>query len=201
MKRFVILSLLSVALRAGAADPVAAATETYFDGLFQKLGAVATQKPTVETFRTAMKPCAENVDGFFDGTLISADFVIIQTYFKRDALGRGFSLRKVKPLEPFLKEMEKNPAPQLSEPGRGSFLQPHLISMRYPVVTNGKLESVVSIMVRTEEFLKASGLDQCNAYKIICRGELAEEEGKLSDHYREVRISLPSTEWVIQYDP
>jgi hypothetical protein len=60
---------------------------------------------------------------------------------------------------------------------------------------------VVSLLVRTEAFLKAAGLDQCSAYKIICRGELAEEKGTLSNHFHEVPLHLPSTEWVIQYDP
>jgi hypothetical protein len=44
------------------------------------------------------------------------------------------------------------------------------------------------------------GLDKCRAFKIICRGEPAEEKGELSDHYREVKLSLPATDWVIQYD-
>jgi hypothetical protein len=96
--------------------------------------------------------------------------------------------------------MRKAPAPQLSEPGHGSILQPRLIAMRYPVITAGKLQGIVSMMVRTEKFLEAAGLDKCSAYKIICRGVPAEEKGDLSADHREVKLALPSTEWVIQYD-
>ncbi|MCC7299794.1 MAG: hypothetical protein IT583_01800 [Verrucomicrobia bacterium] len=201
MKRVVISILLLAALCANAADPVGTATETYFAGLFAKLESVAMQKPTAENFRDVMKPVAESLDGFYDATLIDTNYVIRQTYLKRNALARGFSLRKVDQLSVFWAQMDETPAPQLSEPGHGSLLQPHLISMRYPVITNGKLESVVSLLVRTETFLEAAGLDKCRAYKIICRGQPAEEKGILSKHFRETRLQLPSTEWVIQYDP
>jgi len=115
-------------------------------------------------------------------------------------LARGFNLRKVKQLDYFWDLMDKTPAPQLSEPGH-SLTQPiHLIALRYPILTDGKLEGVVSMMIRTGAFLEASGLDKCKAWKIICLGEKAESDGKLSDNPREVKLSLPSTEWVIQYD-
>lgn len=77
---------------------------------------------------------------------------------------------------------------------------PRLPAMRYPVITDGKLEAVVSMMVRTENFLEAVGLDKCRAFRITCRGTLAEEDGKLSDHPRSVTLELPSTEWLIEYD-
>ena len=96
--------------------------------------------------------------------------------------------------------MDENPAPQLSEPSDGGLLRPSLISLRVPILKNGKLEAVVSLMVRTEEFLKASGLDECNAFKIFCHGELAVEMGVLSNQPCEVKLVLPSTAWVIQYD-
>jgi hypothetical protein len=202
MKRCITLALLLTALAVQAAqtdDPIGLAVETYFDNAFARLGQVAAQKPTVETFRDAIRPCAEATDGFFGGTLIDTDYVIRQTYRRRNALARGFSLRKVKQLDYFWEQMDKNPAPQLSEPGHGSLIQPRLIAMRYPVLTNGELQGVVSMMVRTDNFLEAVGLDKCRAFKIICRGEPAEEKGELSDHYREVKLSLPATDWVIQY--
>jgi hypothetical protein len=181
-------------------DPGGLATESYFAETFERLGEVAAQKPTVETFREAMKPCAEATEGFFGGTFIDTDYTIRQVYKKRNFLARGFSLRKVKQLNTFWKQMDEKPAPQLSEPGH-SLTQPiHLIALRYPVITDGKLESVVSMMIRTKAFLKASGLDECRAYKIICQGTPAEEKGKLSDDYREVTLTLPSTEWIIQYN-
>jgi hypothetical protein len=54
-------------------------------------------------------------------------------------------------------------------------------------------------MIRTEAFLEATGLDQVQAYRIVCRGQEAETKGELGDQYREVRLKLPSTEWLIQY--
>lgn len=203
MKRLITLSLLFAALAVHAAqtrDPIGRAAEKYFAEAFARLGDVAAQKPTADTFRKAMKPCAEATDGFFGGTYIDTDYTIRQVYKKRNFLARGFSLRKVDPLKYFWDLMDTNPAPQLSEPGH-SLTQPiHLIALRYPIVTNGQLEGVVSIMIRTGAFLEASGLEQCKAWKIICRGEEAESEGKLSDHPHEVHLALPSTEWVIQYD-
>ncbi|QHI69593.1 hypothetical protein [Tichowtungia aerotolerans] len=204
MKRFITFILFCAALSSQAAqtgDPIGIAAEKYFRETFARLGEVAAKKPTPDTFRKAMKPCAEATDGFFGGTYIDTDYTIRQVYYKRNFLARGFSLRKVDQLTYFWDLMDKSPAPQLSEPGH-SLTQPiHLIALRYPILTNGKLEGVVSMMIRTKAFLKASGLDQCSAWKIICRGEEAEEDGNLSDHYREVKLTLPSTEWVIQYDP
>lgn len=199
MKRFLSVILLSAALSAEA-EPIGPAVKNYFNTLFSRLEQVAEQKPTVESFRAAMKPCAEVTDGFFGGSYIDADYTIRQVYFKRNFLARGFDLRKVKPLKPFWKEMDKKPAPQLSEPSNGGLLRPSLISLRVPILTNGKLEAVVSLMVRTKEFFKATGLDECNAFKIFCRGELSEEKGELSNQPHEVNLALPSTVWVIQYD-
>lgn len=204
MKRAIIFSILFSAawVRAeSSADPVGAAVERYFAGLFSQLEAVAAQQPTVETFRDAMAPCAKTVDGFFDGTLIDTHFVIRQTCLKRNALARGFCLRDIEPLKPFWEQMEKSPAPQLSEPGHGTILQPRLISMRYPFFNNGKLAGIVSMMVRTDCFLEATGLDACRAYQIICCGKPAEEKGILSAGPREIKLNLPSTEWIIRYDP
>ncbi len=201
MKRLVTLALLFAALSAKADDPIGAAVEKYFTAVFAQLGTVAAQKPTHDTFREAMKPLAESVDGFFGGSLITPDFVIDQCYYKTHALSIGYDLKKVKQLDYFRELMRTAPAPQLSEPGRGGFLQPHLISLRYPSIMDGQLRGIVSIMIRTENFLTAAGLDKCRAYKIICRGDLAEEKGTLAADHREVKLALPSTEWVIQYDP
>jgi len=203
MKRLITAVLLFTALTVRAAqtdDPIGIAVENYFTAVFAKLGEVAAQKPTHDTFREAMKPAAESVDGFFGGTLINTDFVIDQSYYKFHALANGFDLKKVKELDYFWGLMRKEPAPQLSEPGHGNIMQPRLIAMRYPVITDGKLQSVVSMMVRTEKFLEATGLDKCSAFKITCLGKPAEEKGTLSARPREVKLSLPSTEWIIQYD-
>lgn len=203
MKRFLILLALTLGLTAQAAqtdDPIGMAVEKYFTETFARLGEVAAKKPDADTFRKAMKPCVEATDGFFGGTYIDTDYTIRQVYKRINFLARGFNLRKVDQLEYFWDLMDTDPAPQLSEPGH-SLTQPiHLIALRYPILTDGKLEGVVSMMIRTKAFLEATGLDDCKAWKIICRGEEAESEGKLSDTPREVTLKLPSTEWVIQYD-
>jgi hypothetical protein len=210
MSRFmrVIVGVALGALWAGAAwaadpdaDEMAKKVQAYFDQRFADLGKVAEQRPTVETFRKAMAPVAEGTAGFFGGTLIDTNFVIREVYNKRDFLARGFDLKKVRQLDGFWELMRKEPAPQLSEPGHGNIVQPRLIAMRYPVVVDGKLESIVSMMVRTEKFLEATGLDTCRAFQITCLGTPAERKGKLSKDCKEVKLSLPSTEWVIQFDP
>lgn len=176
------------------------AVETYFNGLFQRLGKAAGQAPAEDTFRAVMKPLIENVDGLFGATLINADWEIRAVYFKRDFLAVGFSLKKVKELDGFRAVMAEKPAPQLSEPGHGNIVQPRLIAMRYPVIRDGKMVSMVSMMIRTESFLKAVGLRNCKAFKIICNGKEAESAGTLSEKRKEVNVALPSTEWVIQYE-
>lgn len=202
--RYLILTLACAPLLAQTKpmeDPIGAATENYFNSAFERLAAVAAQKPTKKTFREAMKPCAEATDGFFGGTYINTDYKIKQTYFKKNFLAKGFSLRKVKQLDWFWDQMDKNPTPQLSEPAHGNLMQPRLVAMRYPILTDGKLVAVVSMMVRTENFLAAVGLDRCPAYSITCRGELAEEKGVLSDTPHEVKLALPANDWIIRYDP
>ena len=96
-----------------------------------------------------MKPLADGTVGFFGGTLIDTNFVIRQVYNRGDFLARDYDLKKVRQLDYFWDLMRKAPAPQLSEPGHGNIMQPRLIAMRYPVLTDGKLVSVVSIMVRS----------------------------------------------------
>ncbi len=177
-----------------------AAVETYYNDLFQRLGKVAEQNPTVDTFRDLMKPQIEKIDGLFGATLINADWEIRQVYFKRDFLAVGFSLKKVKELDGFRKLMEEKPAPQLSEPGHGNIVQPRLIAMRYPMIKDGKMTSMVSMMIRTEAFLKAVKLDTCKAFKFTCLGKEAESRGTLTDARKQVKIVLPSTEWVIEYE-
>lgn len=188
-----------IAEETAEADPIGTAVEAYFKTAFERLEAVAAQQPTKDTLRKAMKPLAEATDGFFGGTLIDTNFVIREVYNPRDFLARGFDLNKVKQLTVFWKEMRETPAPQLSEPARGNIMQPRLIAMRYPVVSEGKLLSIVSVMIRTEAFLEATGLDECKGYRITCRGVKAEEDGKLTPPARSVTVKLPSNEWLIEY--
>ena len=180
-------------------DPVGKAVAAYFDKTFANLKAVADRQPTKDTFREAMKPLEDATDGFFGGSFIDTDFVIREVYYPRDFLARGFDLKKVKQLDYFWDLMRKNPTPQLSEPGHGSIVQPRLIAMRYPVMKDGKLAAVVSFFVRTEKFLDAVGLGDAKGYRIVCRGVLAEEDGKLGANPKSVTVSLPANEWVIEY--
>jgi len=177
-----------------------AAVESYFSDLFTRLGAVAAQSPTEDSFRDLMKPQAAKIDGLFGATLINADWEIRQVYFKRDFLAVGFSLKKVKELDAFRKLMDESPAPQLSEPGHGNLLQPRLIALRYPMLKDGKMAGMVSAMIRTEAFLKAVKLDTCKAFTFTCLGKEAESKGTLTDARKTVTLSLPSTTWVIEFE-
>jgi hypothetical protein len=186
---------------ADADDAVTAAVKNYFTQRFADLQKVADTRPMdVKTFREAMKPVAENTEGFFGGTLIDTNFVIAEVYFKRDVLARGFDLKKVKELDAFWAKMRQKPEPQLSEPGHGNLIQPRLIAMRYPFLAEGKLQGIVSMMIRTEAFLSATGLDQVKAFQISVDGQVAESHGDISASPITARIRLPSTEWEIRYD-
>ncbi len=205
----VCLAVLAMMMAGGARaaegeDPVAAEMkeriEAYFRTCFADLKGVAEQQPTKATFREYMKPVVKKTDGFFGGTLIDPDWEIKQVYFKRNFMARGFSLKKVDQLSHFIEQMAKTPAPQLSEPGHGSLVQPRLVAMRYPVIEDGKLTAIVSMMVRTENVLEAVGLDEVDAYRITCLGKLAEEEGHISDAPHRVKVKLPSTEWEVLFD-
>lgn len=182
-------------------DPVGQAVATYFTTQFDNLKVVADHQPSRDTFRAAMKPLAEQTPGFFGGSFIDTNFVIREVYYPRDFLARGFDLKKVKQLDYFWNLMRETPTPQLSEPGHGNIVQPRLIAMRYPVVKDGTLDSIVSYFVRTESFLKAVGLDQVKGYRITCRGVLAENGGKLGTDPKTVTITLPANEWLIEYTP
>lgn len=196
----VALCLFACASMAAPSEAQMTATvQNYFTGLFDKLDGAANQHPTPDTFRAIMKPLVSDIDGLYGATLIDDNFVIRQVYFRRNFLARGFDLNKVEELNYFWDRMRTAPSSQLSEPGHGSLLQPRLIAMRSPIVIDGTLVGVVSLMVRTEAFLKATGLDQSQAYRITCRGQLAESEGELGDNPRQVHLTLPATDWLIEY--
>jgi hypothetical protein len=196
---FLILPGAVSAQVAPADDPVGIATESYFTTHFERLKEVAEQQPTRKTFRKAMRPLVDATPGFFGGTLVDTNYVIREVYLSRNFLARGFNLKKVKQLDYFWDLMSKNPTPQLSEPGHGSLVQPRLIAMRYPVLDEGELQAVVSLMVRTPDYLKATGLDKAKAYRITCRGTVAEEKGKLGENPSSVTVQLPENEWLIEY--
>lgn len=203
MRIFSICTALCLFASASMATPdetqMAASVQNYFSGLFNKLNNAASQHPTPDTFRATMKPLISEIDGLYGATLIDDSFVIRQVYFSRNFLARGFDLKKVKELDYFWERMRTTPTPQLSEPGHGSIVQPRLIAMRSPILRDGKLVGVVSLMVRTEAFLKATGLDHCQAYRITCRGQLAESDGELGNHPHRVHMTLPATDWLIEY--
>ena len=199
---FVLLCsfLLPQAVRAQAAGDVKEKTQTYFEDMFLKLKTVADEQPTVANFRQIAQPVLKMVPGLFGGSFIDEHWVIRQSLFAIHAMARGFDLKGVAELKYFQEKMKESPGPQLSEPGHGNIMQPRLIAMRYPVIKDGKVEGIVSMMVRTEAFLRAVGLDKVKAYKIICLGKLAEQRGVMSDKFKEFKLALPSTEWTIQYE-
>ena len=182
-------------------DTMAGAVSNYVAGVMKGLQAVAEQQPTEDTFRAQMKPFMENTPGVFGASLIDTNFVIRAVYYRRDFLAVGFDLKKVHELDYFWALMKKKPEPQLSEPGHGSLIQPRLVAMRYPILVNGQLKGIVSVMIHTDDFLKSVGLDNCSAFKIICLGKLAEQKGELAADHHETKLKLPSTEWVIQFQP
>jgi len=192
--------LLIQTSRAQAADDIQQKVQVYFDEMFAKLKVVADQQPNAANFRQIAQPVLKSIPGLFGGSYIDQDWVIRQSLFASHAMARGFSLKGVKELHYFQDKMKEAPGPQLSEPGHGSIVQPRLIAMRYPVMKDGKVVGIASMMVRTGFFTRAVGLDDVKAYKIICLGKVAEEHGKLSDKFKEFKIALPSTEWVIQYE-
>ena len=196
-----LLQLAHASLAKGqTGDELGKKVKAYFEDLSNKLKPVAAQAPTPQNFRGVMKPAVDAIDGFYGATLVDAGWVIQQVYNPSHFLARGFDLKKVRELDYFYKRMREEPSPQLSEPGHGSLLQPRLISMRYPIIKDARFGGFISLMVRTESFLKATGLDKMKAYKIICLGKLAEQKGELSPGYEKVTVELPSTEWEIQYE-
>lgn len=199
---WVVVAAMLVRVAAGAEtlqDPIRAAVQKYFDQAFERLGAVAARNPSVDSLRQDMKPLVDATPGFFGGTLIDTNFVIIQVYYPRDFLARGFDLKKVDQLTAFWKKMREAPTPQLSEPGHGNIVQPRLIAMRYPVIVDGKLQSIVSMMVRTESFLEQTGLAGAKGYRISCNGVKAEEGGDLSGDFTGFDLALPATQWRVEY--
>lgn len=206
MKKFLMgitllltMGTMGLAAPVPADDPVGQKVQAYFDDTFAKLKLAADAQPNYLTFREAMKPVIAGVPGIFGGSFIDENWVIRQVLFPSHFLARGFDLKGVKELQPFQKLLKESPGPQLSEPAHGSMVQPRLIAMRYPVMKDGKVAGLVSMMVRTPFFLKAVGLDKARAYQIICSGKEAEAFGVLGTNYKEVKLTLPSTEWVIRY--
>jgi hypothetical protein len=185
-----------------AGDPgaaMAAAVSNYVAGVMKGLQDVADQRPAVATFRGQMKPFMEHTPGVFGASLIDTNFVIRQVYYRRDFLAVGYDLKKVRELDYFWKRMQEKPAPQLSEPGHGSLVQPRLVALRCPIIVDGQFKGIVSAMIHTDTFLKAVGLDKCSAFQILCLGKLAEEKGTLAANPHEIKLRLPSTEWVIRF--
>lgn len=144
-------------------------------------------------------PVVSQIEGFYEATLIGPDFVIRQVYYPSHFLARGYDFKKEKELEGFCNLMRANPAPHLGCPGKGGIARPHLIPLRYPIIKDGKLKNIVSLLVRTEYFLKAAGLDKYKFFQIICGGKIAETKGKLPVSYQEARVKLPAGEWAIRY--
>ena len=207
--RSIILALAVFALQLQAAekpavvpadDPIGIAVKAYFTQVFDEMEKVAAKRPTKDTFRELMKPLAESVDGFTDGSFLDNKYVIQESYKDHIISPVGYDLHKQKELKDFLVMMDEKPAPQLSEPAHIP-LYPSFTALRYPVLDEkGELTGVISVFVNTKHFFEATKLKQCRAYTISCRGKKAEKKRKLSKNAKTVTVQLPSTEWVISYD-
>lgn len=182
-------------------DPVGVAVSNTLAQVFDRLATAAAQQPTAATYRHIFGPLARGIDGLYGGSYIDTNFVIREVLHSRHALARGVDLKRVPELAVFWSLMRTNPAPQLSEPARGGLVSPRLVSMRQPVLRAGRLTGILSAMLRTETLLRAAGLDRCRAFRITCQGRVAESSGTLSTTPRTVTIQLPSTVWLIEYDP
>jgi hypothetical protein len=184
-----------------AGDPIGVAVEAYFTAVFDEMGKVAAKQPTKDTFRELMKPVEENIDGFTGGSFLDDKYIIQESYKDHIISPVGHDLKKVKELKYFFVMMDEKPAPQLSEPAHIPFY-PSFTSLRYPVLNDkGELTGVISVFVRTKHFMETTMLSQCRAYTITCRGILEERKKRVSDEAKKVTVQLPSTEWVIVYDP
>jgi len=184
-----------------AGDPIGEAVKAYFTAVFYEMGKVVAKQPTKDTFRELMKPVEENVDGFTDGSFLDDKYIIQESYKDHIISPVGHDLKKVKELKDFLVMMDEKPAPQLSEPAHIPFY-PSFTSLRYPVLDEkGELTGVLSVFVKTKHFMQTTMLSQCRAYTITCRGNLAEKKRRVSDEAKKVTVQLPSTEWIIVYDP
>ena len=196
---FGTLLLTSATHAADVKADMANAVSNYVSNVITGLQAVADQQPTEDTFREKMKGFMDATPGVFGASLIDTNFVIRKVYYRRDFLAVDFDLKKVSELDYFWKRMKEKPAAQLSEPAHGSILQPRLLAMRAPILDKGQFKGIVSVMIHTDTFLKSVGLEDCQAFKITCLGKLAEEKGDLPAEHQEIKLTLPSTEWVIQF--
>jgi hypothetical protein len=184
-----------------AGDPIGEAVEAYFTAVFYEMGKVAAKQPTKDTFRELMKLVEKNVDGFLGGSFLDDKYIIQESYKDHIISPVGRDLKKVKELKGFLVMMDEKPASQLSEPAHIPFY-PSFTSLRYPVLNDkGELTGVLSVFVKTKHFMETTMLSQCRAYTITCRGHLSERKKKVSDEAKKVTVLLPSTEWIIVYDP
>jgi hypothetical protein len=77
-----------------ADDPIGIVVESYFSAVFDEMGKVAAQRPTKDTFRELMKPLAEAVDGFTDGSFLDNKYVIQESYKDHIISPVGYDLHK-----------------------------------------------------------------------------------------------------------
>ena len=205
-----ILCLFPVAILAGTYQkshitqeepPLRQRVENYFKPGFALLEKAAKKQPDKKTFRKIMKPLVRNFDGFAEATLLDKDFIIRKTYYKRDVAAVGYDLKKTACLKNFHTEMLKHPSPQISGPTKPHLMQPSVIVLRMPVLSDKKeLTWVLSLMIKTDHFLKATGLDTCKACRITCQDGCSICKGKLSKKHKQITVKLPSAEWVIEYE-
>ena len=197
-----IMLLPCVASRAQSAVdmPLERRVEAFFQPPCKVLAEAAAKEPDKKSFRKVMKPVVEKTEGFAGATLLDPDFVIRKTYRRSHAAAVGYDLKKTPSLKKFCEEMKKKPVPQISHPTRPRLMQPSVIVLRQPVINDGKLTGVLSLMILADEFLEKSGLADCPAYKVKCSDGYTFSKGKLSREHRHGVARLPSATWTIDYD-
>ena len=151
MKVFVFVLFVCGLCRAAYAE----SDDAYFARVIAAAENVAQQGPTPATFRALMRPVAESTEGFYDATLIDARHVIVQVYDPLHFLARGYDLGRVPQLADAWRAMDAHPEPQITRPASGGFATPRLVSVRVPLVREGKAVLFVSIMIRAAAYEKA----------------------------------------------
>lgn len=196
-----LLCLLPSALSAAPAETqVVASAQTFFTNAISCLERIAADQPTPQTFRKIAGTHSKDLDGLYDCSLLDTNWTIQAVGKRLNFLAVGYDLTQVQALDRFRKLMTEQPGPQVSEPASGGGLQPALISMRVPIRVDGRTTGIVSMMIHTEAFLKASGLSSCRAYQIVCNSVPALSRGDLSETPHTVTLSLPGGDWILRYE-
>jgi len=181
-------------------DPMQSKIEVYFGKHVKLLADAAQQQPDKKTFRKIMKPLVKELSEFREATILSTNFVIQLTYYRRHVAAVGYDLKGMDSLKKFHEMMLESPNPQISGPTTANFMRPSLITLRYPILHDEKLVRIISLIISTDDFLEKVGLADCNAYRISCSDGIEVSNGQLSTDCQKIEVELPSAKWSVEYD-